>query len=501
MTSALMAALLSVMVLPLTNNIAYAQEPTLQQIFDGYFGSNVVNASLDTGLEIFPAGNYTFTIIANHTSWQNFFGWYPLHDPSQLHPLISKDNIGATTTMQIPVKFGLYLDSLTEFNEHRIIRSQIPLTPDLFYHFRTFDAPNGGTVVSAEDDVGSSALRRGDDWNDGVLLMVPSNATTTKPSGPQLTINSVNLSGSPLNGVWSTIRTTDGTLLKSGFTPLKFNGDAGSSYKVSVSNYDGRAFVHWEDNSTSKTRTIDLSSSNTTLTGAFDIGDTIRGFTPLTYTGTEEHPSLRVNATSLDGSKTLRMWTIIDPQFTNSSGTTYKIYASNYQDRVFDHWNDGSTDRVRTLTIGGNATITAYYHTAPVMTTANQTVWFVQKTIIGIRDGFSLPLGIDANFTYSSSFTESGTRLGFYATSTDSTIAGIFGYSSDLLHGLGVKGQITSATINSTDFKLEGAVDPGSSPGSGKVGIEGSCGKDVLVEYSTTEGAGLFRGDVYCKSQ
>jgi hypothetical protein len=57
------------------------------------------------------------------------------------------------------------------------------------------------------------------------------------------------------------------------------------------------------------------------------------------------------------------MWTIIDPQSGDASGTTYKLYASNYKDRVFNHWEDGSTNRVRTLSIGEGATITAYYKT------------------------------------------------------------------------------------------------------------------------------------------
>jgi hypothetical protein len=33
-----------------------------------------------------------------------------------------------------------------------------------------------------------------------------------------------------------------------------------------------------------------------------------------------------------------------------------------YQEMIFDHWEDGSTDRVRTLTISEDAEITAYYN-------------------------------------------------------------------------------------------------------------------------------------------
>ena len=56
------------------------------------------------------------------------------------------------------------------------------------------------------------------------------------------------------------------------------------------------------------------------------------------------------------------MWTIIDPQSSDANGTTYNVYATNgYQDRVFDHWEDGSTDRIRALTTAEAKTITAYY--------------------------------------------------------------------------------------------------------------------------------------------
>lgn len=182
------------------------------------------------------------------------------------------------------------------------------------------------------------------------------------PATKRLTISSVDQSGNPLKGMWITVRTPDGTLLKSGFTPLTFSGNPNAAYKVSVANYDGRIFQHWEDGSTSKARTISsLNEEDRTLTATFDQGDSIRGYTSLTYAGTPEQPDLTVNATTLDGSRTLHMWIIIDPQSSNATGTTYKVYASNYKDRVFNHWGDGSTDRIRTLTIEQDTTITAYY--------------------------------------------------------------------------------------------------------------------------------------------
>jgi hypothetical protein len=192
----------------------------------------------------------------------------------------------------------------------------------------------------------------------------PSSSTPTPPQQSTLVINSVDLSGNRISGVWTVIRhATNGTVIQTGFTPLTFIGDSGAEYKVSVANYDGRIFQNWKDGgSTDRARTINL-TTNTTITATFDLGDSLRGFSSLVYGGTVQQPDLTVNAISLDGNTTLHMWTIIDPQSSEASRTTYKVYASNYKDRVFDHWEDGSTDRIRTLTIGEATTITAYYRT------------------------------------------------------------------------------------------------------------------------------------------
>ena len=154
------------------------------------------------------------------------------------------------------------------------------------------------------------------------------------------------------------------TLLKCGYTPLTFEGNSGTEYKVTVANFDGKKFQHWQDNnSTGSSRIVRLSkdTSLTTLTAVYDTGQSLRGFTPLTYVGTPQQPRLTVNAKSLDGTN-LDMWMIIDPQqATNASKATYKVYATNgYQNLKFDHWGEnGSTDRIRTITISEATAITA----------------------------------------------------------------------------------------------------------------------------------------------
>jgi hypothetical protein len=144
---------------------------------------------------------------------------------------------------------------------------------------------------------------------------------------------------------------------QSGFAPNTVTAPAGN-FVVTVHDYGSIKFDHWSDGSTARTRTLNL-SDDTTLTALYNTNSE-RGFTTLTYTGTEQQPDLTVQAQSLDG-HSLRMWTYISAGPTTGEGTQYTVTVHNYLDRVFDHWEDGSTDRTRTLTIDEAATITAYY--------------------------------------------------------------------------------------------------------------------------------------------
>lgn len=354
--SVLLAALVSGMTFPFTA-AAYAQELSLQQIFDDHFGPGVVNAGEDTGLTAFPAGTWTFLALAEFTSSPNIFGWYPVDDPTQLHPILDFLDVdaGASSTVDIPVDFGIYINSRITGGE--VFKSPPELNGDETDHFLTFDAPDESIAVGIEDLPGGGDA----DFQDDVILMA--SGEDVPITRATLTIDSIDLSGDPVS-VWVVVRSADGTVLKTGFTPLSFIGTfgttLGSTLKVSVANYDGKAFDHWEDGSPEQTRTVVL-TNDTSLTAVYDTGDSLRGFAPLTHTGTQEQPDLTVNATSLGG-EALNMWMVIDPQSTNSSGTTYTVYATDrYQNRLFDHWDDGSPNRIRTLTISEDTQIVAYY--------------------------------------------------------------------------------------------------------------------------------------------
>lgn len=57
----------------------------------------------------------------------------------------------------------------------------------------------------------------------------------------------------------------------------------------------------------------------------------------------------------------LHTYSIIDPQSVNGSSITYKVYAGNYGDIVFDHWSDGSKERSREFAVSEPTTVTAFY--------------------------------------------------------------------------------------------------------------------------------------------
>jgi hypothetical protein len=47
--------------------------------------------------------------------------------------------------------------------------------------------------------------------------------------------------------------------------------------------------------------------------------------------------------------------------YQGNSGATYTVTIADYQDLVFDHWENGSADRTRTVTLSSASTVTAYF--------------------------------------------------------------------------------------------------------------------------------------------
>jgi hypothetical protein len=76
-----------------------------------------------------------------------------------------------------------------------------------------------------------------------------------------LTVTSVNAkNGNPINGLWTVIY-SNGAVVASGYTSMKYVGSSGATYVVTVSDYGAYAFNHWSTGSTSRSISVTLAQS------------------------------------------------------------------------------------------------------------------------------------------------------------------------------------------------------------------------------------------------
>ena len=204
-----------------------------------------------------------------------------------------------------------------------------------------------------------------DHWEDGSTnrvrtVTVISDTTLTayyRTPPAVLTVKSADLSGSVLNGMYATVAPINNSTTKGVFTNSSYVGYVGSAYKVTASDYAGMTFDHWEDGTTSRARPIILYGDRD-ITAHYGTGNSVMALTPAMHASKDDGADLTVNTVSLEGAD-LKMWSIVQPQ----GAGKYAVFVHDYDDYTFDHWEDGSTNRVRTLTIGEATTITAYYST------------------------------------------------------------------------------------------------------------------------------------------
>lgn len=307
-------------------------------------------------------------------------------------------------------------------------------------------------------------------------------------------------------GVWVTIRNeTDNSLVKSGYSPLTFTVDPWTPYIITVANYDAKQFVRWQDDgSTNRNKVIDNLSSDLILSAIYNLGDSHRGFTPLTYTGIAGQPDLTIHSKTLEGNMTLHMWTAIDPKSTDASGkTTYDVYAaSGYKDLIFDHWGDnGSTNRVRTLTIAEATTITAYY--SKVASTPNKAEFLYKDCGLSSAGcGAGMLTNPDGTTTgpdipYAFGLTVSKPAASPASGSWSAVIPGAAGPSGffGTLNTLVFDG--TSNFTTTGDYH-EAVPSGGPSAGDVKATFSGQCGGTEIKFEATNGFKGTIEGTVVC---
>ncbi|MDE1862524.1 MAG: fibronectin type III domain-containing protein [Thaumarchaeota archaeon] len=207
--------------------------------------------------------------------------------------------------------------------------------------------------VSAINAVGTSSPS-------GTATATTQAGTTPAPTGGStvsLTVSSDNLGGSQFSGMWVELHAANGTTLATGYTPVTFSVTSGVQYVVYAANYQSNVFNHWQDGTTNSSLTI-TPTQNTSLTAYYSTAVT-----------------LTVKSVDLSGNAFSGMWTVVKSggntvatgytpfQYAAQSGNTYTITVDNYQNYVFSHWSDGSTNPTRTVTPTQDTTLVAYYST------------------------------------------------------------------------------------------------------------------------------------------
>jgi len=195
-------------------------------------------------------------------------------------------------------------------------------------------------------------------------------ASSTKP--PAMNVNSVDLGGNPISGLWTTIQ-SKGATLASGFTPMSYPFVAGASYTVCVSSYGAYVFGSWANGNVNAC--ISVSPTQDT------------GLTAIYTTGVPTStPIVAVRSVDLNGSQIAGLWTTFQSggatiatgftpiSYKGASGTSYTACVSNYANYAFSHWADGGVNPCVTVSPTQDTALTAYYNTVSSTATTTSTV-------------------------------------------------------------------------------------------------------------------------------
>jgi hypothetical protein len=102
-------------------------------------------------------------------------------------------------------------------------------------------------------------------------------------------------------------------------------------------------------------------------------------------TGPAASASLTVQSSDLSGNSISGLWVELQSggqtiatgftpaTFSVVTGSQYTVYVANYQNFVFNHWDDGSTSPYRAITPTQDTTLTAYYSTGSLSTPSSPT--------------------------------------------------------------------------------------------------------------------------------
>jgi hypothetical protein len=192
-----------------------------------------------------------------------------------------------------------------------------------------------------------------------------------------LSVKTQDLLGNSLNGTLAIISNGKDKVATQP-TPITYVGAKDLTYTVTALSNQTHVFDHWDDGSTNSSRTVTLDTSK--VLRAYYKTPAVAGNTLQSH--------IIVNALTVQGGQ-LRMGAAVNHSdgrlaasgltpliFAGQGGASYTVTASNYQNLVFDHWDDGSTNSTRKIgiTTNNNAYLTAYYRIAKDPSLASLTI-------------------------------------------------------------------------------------------------------------------------------
>ena len=173
----------------------------------------------------------------------------------------------------------------------------------------------------------------------------------------RLTVNAASVANGAALGMWTTIQPSGGSA-QTGFTPIStFTSSSGTAFVVSVSDYQNLVFDHWENGSTARTRAIAISTDTAII--AYFI--TVSTFTLTVNSALTSGGSLAGMFTTITSGSSTVSTGFTPIRHSANVGGTYAITPQDYGTSIFDHWENGSTARTRTVTPTSSLTLTAYY--------------------------------------------------------------------------------------------------------------------------------------------
>lgn len=181
-------------------------------------------------------------------------------------------------------------------------------------------------------------------------------------------VNSVANSNATLTGFWTEIYSSN-ILVKTGFTPDLYWLVPDLQYSICVGDYQNYLFHHWDDGSIQRCRVITI-TQNVTLTAYYQT-EIAEPTNPVTLSvrsnDIADRPITGLWTTIYSGSRLVTSG-FTPLTYTANAFDQYTVCTSNYQNYVFDHWDDSSTNNCRTITPTQDTTLTSYYEVYSILT-------------------------------------------------------------------------------------------------------------------------------------